>query len=511
MPPFSGPAGSALVEYLRGWVTYLPVPAGAALSASGVFAWLQPGGPAERAAELPGMTGVIGWTTLVIAVPVAVALVSTLGVSGSRGTLFGGPWVILVLAFSLLNTAMLGAGIVVAHIVGPVTSNATVAVAPPHRMIYLPYLITAGVPLAALAALAAGGVFTMTELARRLRPRQLPEEMRKAYQEQYRALIDAQPERMKIWYWSGLPPFNAYGDVFRAGRLSLWWERKVARAQLRGSTVFNAGRLLWGIIIAQLVVILCAWLFHWQLSAFISILGVAVAGLALPTRLGFLYSRWRDPAQRSMTIFWDVAAFWPRSYHPFSPPCYSEQAVPDLQARMWLLGDIGRKLILVAHGQGTMWAVAALVQPGTRPGGQRQTLVTFGSTVGTLYAWGFPAYIDGALLGPLVPGGAARVDYWHNLYYPTDPIAGPAAGNLLGAYGSPVDLTLPDPDRCWYIYRDYPPMPRGHSGYWEDPRVWTLVNKLAAETQGIPANTISHQGPPPPAAAEARPSGLTSE
>src|SRR5260370_29146259 len=94
-----------------------------------------------------------------------------------------------------------------------------------------------------------------------------------------------------------------------------------------------------------------------------------------------------------MTIFWDVAAFWPRSYHPFSPPCYSEQAVPDLQARMWLLGDIGRKLILVAHGQGTMWAGAALVQPGTRPGGQHQTLVTFASTVGTLYACGFPAYV----------------------------------------------------------------------------------------------------------------------
>lgn len=511
VPGISRSAGGAYADYLRSWATYLLVPAVAALIASGVFAWLQSGGPAGRTADLPGMTGVIGWTTLAIAVPVAVALVSALlGLSGSRGALFGGPWVTLVLAFSLLNTVMLGAGIAAAHIAGPVTSNATAAVTPPHRMIYLPYLITAGVPLAAVAALAAGGVFTLTELARRLRPRQLPEEMRKAYQEQYRALIDGQPEQMKIWYWSGLPPFSAYSDVFRAGRHSLW-ERKVARAQLRGSTVFNVGRLLWGIIIAQLAVILCAWRFHWQLSAFISILGVAIAGLALPTRLGFLYSKWQDPAQRSMTIFWDVAAFWPRSYHPFSPPCYSEQAVPDLQARMWLLGDIGRKLILVAHGQGTMWAVAALVQPGTRPGDQRLTLVTFGSTIGTLYAWGFPAYVDRPLLAPLVPGGAARIDRWHNLYYPTDPIAGPAAGHLFDAEdGSPVDLTLPDPERCWYIYRDYPPMPRGHSGYWEDPRVWTLVNKVTADAQGIPVSAVSHQDPPSDAA-ETRPSNLSSE
>jgi hypothetical protein len=97
-----------------------------------------------------------------------------------------------------------------------------------------------------------------------------------------------------------------------------------------------------------------------------------------------------------------------------------------------------------------MWVVAALVQSGSRPEGQHQTLVTFGSTVGRLYAWGFPAYVTPELLAPLAPGGPARLDRWHNLYYPTDPIAGPAAGDLCDAYdGSPVDLTLPDPERCW--------------------------------------------------------------
>jgi hypothetical protein len=420
--------------------------------------------------------------------------------------------VTLVLAFSLLNTVMLGAGIVAAHSAGPVTSNAGAAVTPPHRMIYLPYLITAGVALAALAALAAGGVFTLTELARRLRlPRQLPDEMRNSYQEEYRTHIDRQPERMKLWYWSGLPPFNAYG-FFGAGEYQgRAWERKVASAQQRRRTVLNVGRLLWSVIITQLVVILCAWRFHWQLSAFISILGVAIAALALPTRLGFLYSRWRDPAQRSMTIFWDVAAFWPRSYHPFSPPCYSEQAVPELQTRMWLLRDIGRKLVLVAHGQGTMWVVAALVQPYSRPEGQHPTLVTFGSTIGTLYARCFPAYVTPGLLAPLAPGGAALLDRWHNLYYPTDHIAGPAEDLFPASYRSLVDRMLLDPERCWYIYRhEVPPLPRGRSGYWEDPRVWTQVNQLVAEARNIPVSAVSYQSPTP-AAAEAQPSGLSSE
>jgi hypothetical protein len=118
-----------------------------------------------------------------------------------------------------------------------------------------------------------------------------------------------------------------------------------------------------------------------------------------------------------MTIFWDVAAFWPRSYHPFSPLCYSERTVPELQLRMRLLRSIGRKLIVVAAGQGTMWAVAALVQPGCRDEGESPTLVTFGSTVGPLYGWCFPAYITPEVLEPLRPGGWG-LGGWRNLYYP---------------------------------------------------------------------------------------------
>ncbi|MGD0603973.1 MAG: hypothetical protein ABSA53_10285 [Streptosporangiaceae bacterium] len=161
----------ALADLLRRRLVYLPGPAAAALIAAGVFAWLQPGRAAGRPAELPGMAAVIGWTTLAVAVPVVAAFVSMLlgAARGGRPAFFGGPWVTLVLAFSLLNTVMLGAGIAAAHIAGPVTSNAAAAVSPAHRMIYVPYLITAGVPLAALAAMIAGATFTVAELTRRLR------------------------------------------------------------------------------------------------------------------------------------------------------------------------------------------------------------------------------------------------------------------------------------------------------------------------------------------------------
>ena len=450
-----------------------------ALITSGVFAWLVPVGPTAGAAELPGMAEVIGWTALAIAVPLTAALISTLlGLSGGRGGLLGGPWVTLVLAFSVLNTAALGAGIAAAHLVGPVTSNAATALS--DGMIYLPYLIATGVPLAALTALAAGVAFTLTEFLRRLRTRQLPDRQRMAYWAQDDQYVKAQPDRMKSHYRSAVRPF---GDRFRGDSWVTRWERKVARAQLRGGMLFNAGWLIWGIIIGQLVMILCTWRLHWLLPAFINKAGVVIASLALPARIGFLFTNWRSTAQRSMTTFWDIATFWPRSYHPFSPPCYAEGAVPALQHRMWLLHDRDRQLVLAAHGQGAMIATAALVQPGHRPGDDHPTLVTFGSTVGKLYGWGFPAYVTQELES-LKPGGPGRLNAWHNLYYRTDLLGGPVAEGLRSSV-EPVNWDLPDPAHSWYIYGEDPPTPRGHSGYWDDPRVLTLINKAAAEARSI--------------------------
>ena len=109
--------------------------------------------------------------------------------------------------------------------------------------------------------------------------------------------------------------------------------------------------------------------------------------------MGFLYSAWNDTSRRrTIGVAWDVGTFWPRSYHPLAPPCYTERAIPELQRRMWWLHDSGGRVMLTSHSQGTVLAAAALVQPGCRPADDRPALITFGSPLIKLYGWGFPAY-----------------------------------------------------------------------------------------------------------------------
>jgi hypothetical protein len=456
---------------LRGSAPFLLLPAASALVSSGVFAWLQPGGVSGSTAELPGLASMIRWTVLAIAVTVALAFVSMLlGLTGGRGTLAGGPWVTLAAAFILLNTVMLGVGIWVAHLVGPVTGDAAAAVR--VHAIYVPYLITSGVPLVAWAAVVTTVVFGLTELLRWWRARLLPAATSEDYRRQAEAFVSQSPASRKIWYVCEPDP---------------GWERTVARARFFSRAPLDAGWLLWSIIVVQAGVALCVWQLHWQPPVVIGNLGVALAGLVLPTLMGFLYSAWNDPAKRrTIGVLWDVGTFWPRSYHPLSPPCYSERAVPELQRRMWWLHDNGGRVVLIGHSQGAVLATAALVQPGCRPDGDHPSLITFGSPVVKLYGWGFPAYVTPELLAPLVPNGPGGLDDWHNQFYPTDPIGGAVAVDLSGTDASQVDQDLLDPAQCWYVYGQPAPAPQGHSGYWADPRVWAVVNRMAATGPRIP-------------------------
>jgi hypothetical protein len=488
-------AFDALNDAVRSRLPLLLAPAGLSLILAGVFAWWQPGGPTPRAAELPGMAGVIGWTALAIAVVVAVALVSMLlGLPGSRGTLTGGPWVTLMLAFSLLNTVLLGAEIWVAHLVGPVTSNAADALSQPQGKIYLSYVITSGIPLLVWAAVLAVLVFGLIEAGRWLWTRRLRGDTE--YLDQAKAFRDSLTEPDKYWYWSGLSPFQPPGDVSKDDGQSKNWRRTIARAQFLGRAPHDATWLLWGIIGGQLIMALCVWQLHVQPPVVIRNVGVFLAGLVLPALMAFLYSAWSDPTKRrTIGVLWDVGTFWPRSYHPLSPPCYTERAVPDLQRRMWWLHDNGGRVMLVAHSQGAVLATAAIVQPGCRPDGDFPALITFGSPVCKLYSWGFPAYFDHKLLEPLEPHGPGRLTDWRNFYYPTDPIGG-SVGPDLRTGDDPVDNEFLDPAECYYVYGQALPSPRGHSGYWADPRVWDVINHVAAELADAPppAPALVHAG-----------------
>lgn len=488
-PPGGTPVLGAFAAKLRGLVVYLLVPAGAGLICSGWFAWRQPGSPSVRAADLPGMAAVTGWTALAIAVAVALALISTLlGLRHSRGTLIGGSWVTLMLGFGTLNILLLGAEFWVAHLVGAVTSDAAQALSAKPGQIYLPYLITSGVPLLAWTALLAVGLFGAVEAVRWLRAVRLPTKMAAAYEKQAADFRTAQGEPRSVWYWSGLTPFPPPGDQTGGKGDGRTWQRQIARVQFLARAPHDATWLLWTIIGGQLVMAGCVWQLHIEPPVLVRNIGIALAGLVLPALAAFLYSAWNDPTKRrTIGVLWDVGTFWPRSYHPLSPPCYTERAVPDLQRRMWWLHDNDGRVVLVGHSQGAVLATVALLQPDCRPvGGDQPALVTFGSPVGKLYGWGFPAYFDAALVRPLVPDGAGQPAGWRNFYYPTDPIGGPVTRGLPETVQDKVDTEFLDPADCYYVYGQAPPAAQGHSGYWADCRVWDVINELAASGDGIP-------------------------
>ncbi|XTZ15475.1 hypothetical protein ACQSSU_29330 [Micromonospora echinospora] len=63
--------------------------------------------------------------------------------------------------------------------------------------------------------------------------------------------------------------------------------------------------------------------------------GMYVIGLvALGTvALGLLSYR-PEETRRTIAVIWDLGTFWPRTVHPFAPPCYAERAVPELAKRI---------------------------------------------------------------------------------------------------------------------------------------------------------------------------------
>ncbi|GAA3668552.1 hypothetical protein GCM10022224_035950 [Nonomuraea antimicrobica] len=208
------------------------------------------------------------------------------------------------------------------------------------------------------------------------------------------------------------------------------------------------------------------------------------AAMLLPALLlAVLRLGWKDESHRRVIgVLWDVATFWPRHTHPLAPPSYAERAVPELQRRLWWLHDNGGVPLVTAHSQGTILAVAALAQPRSRPVGDRVALVTFGSPLRTLYAWGFPAYFDDALFRRLAYGPGTKVARWRNFWCDTDYIGGPVG--VPGEAGGEVDVRLPDPPTSRFLYGQPLPAIGAHTGYGQDEEMRRRITRLAAELAG---------------------------
>jgi hypothetical protein len=241
----------------------------------------------------------------------------------------------------------------------------------------------------------------------------------------------------------------------------------------------------------------CSWL-----VAFIPAAGV-----------GLIVSGYRDQGRRrQLAVLWDVCMLWPRAFHPLTPPSYGERAVPDLQRRILRLvkdrGGRPGRVLLMAHSQGTVLAVAALLQ--LEHGGEqrrRVALVTYGAPLARLYRRAFPAYVGGGqfakLQGSLAEGQpAGDAARWRNFSRRTDLIGGDVftAGDQPGGAGG--DRVLRDPYTSRYVPEEPMPPVLGHSGYMKDPEMRDEVDALARrllDEAGL------HPVPPPPPPGPERP------
>jgi len=187
--------------------------------------------------------------------------------------------------------------------------------------------------------------------------------------------------------------------------------------------------------------------------------------------------------RRTVGIAWDLGTFWPRSAHPFAPPCYCERTVPEFVTRIRQIRQGGGSVVVSAHSQGTVIALAALLQLSEAP--ERIGLVTYGSPLHRLYARAFPHFFG---LSVLRATDAKYGGRWVNLYRRSDPIGGPVLvgdADVPGDGVPPVrpDRRLHDPAFAMPLYAFSYPRSRGHSDYFHDPAFDQTVAALADEVR----------------------------
>lgn len=241
--------------------------------------------------------------------------------------------------------------------------------------------------------------------------------------------------------------------------------------------------------------------------------GVGVSAVTALFLVSILRSTYANPGRRRVVgALWDVATFWPRATHPLGPPCYAEQAVPEIVDRVMLLtGERSDHLsqppadlqpppavypgpvLITGYSQGSLIAPAVVAQLPPRTI-DKVALLTLACPFRRLYGRAFPAYFSHEyaveLNELLMNGGAPEPDSeqtspvgkWQNIVRHTDYIGSwifsPPKAPSQQLHPDTIDMACLDPPSLR-------PGPSGtlapihyHSDWWQDPFIHTYADRL---------------------------------
>ncbi|MEU1810769.1 hypothetical protein [Micromonospora aurantiaca (nom. illeg.)] len=216
------------------------------------------------------------------------------------------------------------------------------------------------------------------------------------------------------------------------------------------------------------------------LTAYVTDVGIWIISLLVIGLLILGYRAYRSPETRRLVgVLWDLGTFWPRTVHPFAPPCYAARAVPELTRRVSALAAQG-PVVISGHSHGSVLAAATVLQlpPEALP---HVALLTHGSPLHRIYARLYPAYLGDQALRDL----GDRIGWrWRNLWRDTDPIGGPIFADpglrpCLPPAAATVDVRLRDPRSVVVEMPDTVPPPlERHWPYHTQPEYREAVRNL---------------------------------
>jgi hypothetical protein len=241
--------------------------------------------------------------------------------------------------------------------------------------------------------------------------------------------------------------------------------------------------------------------------------GVGVSAVTAIVLVGMLRSTYANSGRRrAVGALWDVATFWPRATHPLAPPCYAEQAVPEIVDRVVLLtGQQSDHLsqpatelqpppavhpspvLITGYSQGSLIAPAVVAQLPPRTL-DKVALLTLACPFRRLYGRAFPAYFSheyAVELNELLTKGGApesdgkqatRIGKWRNVVRRTDYIGSwifsppQVPGQQL--HQDAIDVTCLDPPSlCLGPGGALAPI-HYHSDWWQDPLTHIYAGRL---------------------------------